>query len=110
MNKAELVDSLVANSAFRSKAEAKRALSQVLEGMRRVLADGHGLQLVGFGSFRVCERRPRKGRNPRTQEIMEIPACKTVVFKPARALRENISVELEERETQAPLTNPSPGL
>jgi DNA-binding protein HU-beta len=45
------------------------------------------LQLVGFGSFRRVSRPEHQGRNPKTGEIITVPASSTVRFKPAVALR-----------------------
>jgi DNA-binding protein HU-beta len=45
------------------------------------------LQLVGFGSFRRVSRPEHQGRNPKTGEIITVPASSTVRFKPAAALR-----------------------
>lgn len=48
------------------------------------------MQLVGFGSFEVKKRAARTGRNPRTNEPVEIPAAKLPVFKPGKALKDAI--------------------
>jgi DNA-binding protein HU-beta len=45
------------------------------------------LQLVGFGSFKRVSRPEHQGRNPKTGEIITVPASSTVRFKPAAALR-----------------------
>jgi DNA-binding protein HU-beta len=45
------------------------------------------LQLVGFGSFRRVSRPEHQGRNPKTGEIITVPASSTVRFKPAAALK-----------------------
>jgi DNA-binding protein HU-beta len=48
------------------------------------------VQLVGFGTFRVKTRKARKGRNPKTGEVIKIPASKTVTFKPGSELKKTI--------------------
>ena len=50
------------------------------------------IELRGFGSFRIRKRRSRQGRNPKTGEEIEIPASKTVKFKPAEKLKEEVNV------------------
>ncbi|HEV2603749.1 MAG TPA: HU family DNA-binding protein, partial [Microvirga sp.] len=42
-------------------------------------------------TFKVSERAARKGRNPRTGEVVKIAAAKTVKFKPAGALRTSLN-------------------
>ena len=49
------------------------------------------MQLVGFGSFEVKSRAARTGRNPRTKEVVEIPASKVPVFKAGKALKDAVS-------------------
>ena len=51
---------------------------------------GEGIKLPRFGSFRVQNRKARKGRNPATGETIEIAERKAVVFKPSRFLRDAI--------------------
>jgi len=55
------------------------------------LAKGTKIKFVDFGSFEVVQRAPRKGHNPRTGEIYDIPACNEPVFKPGKALKELIN-------------------
>ena len=45
---------------------------------------------MGFGSFKVVKRAPRTGRNPRTNEKIEIPACSVVKFLPGKTLKEAV--------------------
>ena len=74
------------------------------EGMCRRVVGGHwgeaalsGLGavpfvlLVGFGSFEVKSRAARTGRNPRTKEVVEIPASKVPVFKAGKALKDAVA-------------------
>ncbi|MEM1973514.1 MAG: HU family DNA-binding protein, partial [Thermoplasmata archaeon] len=46
--------------------------------------------LVGFGTFSVTKRKPRKGRNPKTGEEVKIPATKSLKFTPGKAFKEAI--------------------
>lgn len=55
------------------------------------LEAGGDVALAGFGAFTVKQRAARTGRNPRTGEPLEIPASRTVAFKPAKALRERMN-------------------
>ncbi|MBN2220601.1 MAG: HU family DNA-binding protein, partial [Vallitaleaceae bacterium] len=52
---------------------------------------GGKIQLVGFGTFEVSERAARTGRNPRTNENMEIPASKAPKFKAGKALKDAVN-------------------
>jgi DNA-binding protein HU-beta len=92
MTKAELV-ARIAEKAGVSKKAADRCLKAFIEAVEDALQKGERIALPGFGIFQVRERAARKGRNPRTGEIMTIPARKVVVFKAAKQLRELLNPE-----------------
>lgn len=92
MNKAELIDEVQKSlGADCSKAHAERVVQAVLSGVGKGLREHGSVQLVGFGTFQVKERAARMGRNPRTNEPMEIAASKSVGFKPGAKLKEEIA-------------------
>lgn len=80
MNKSELVDAIAVNSGL-TKADAKKALEGFITATSETLQKGDKIALVGFGSFSVTERSARKGKNPRTGEVIDIAAKKSVKFK-----------------------------
>ena len=91
MNKAELI-AAVAAAAEISKKDAETAVSATLEGWQEMTRElGDKVQLVGFGSFEVKSRAARTGRNPRTKEVVEIPASKVPVFKAGKALKDAVA-------------------
>lgn len=80
MNKAELIESMAAESGL-TKADAKRALDAFIASTNKTLKKGDRVSLVGFGSFSVSKRAARKGRNPQTGKEIKIAAKKVVKFK-----------------------------
>ena len=90
MNKAELI-AAVAEKATLSKKDSEAAVNAALEAITAALQDGDKVQLVGFGSFEVKKRAARTGRNPRTKEVVEIPASQVPVFKAGKALKDAVS-------------------
>ncbi len=95
MNKAELVEVVQKNlGGETSKAEAERAVSAVLDGIKAGLKKkGNAeqvVQLVGFGTFKIVERAARKGINPKTKEIIKIKKSKSVKFSAGKALKDII--------------------
>lgn len=89
MNKAELAQAMAETSGL-SKKDCETALNAFMETVTRTLQAGEKVQLVGFGSFEVKNRAARTGRNPRTREAVEIPAARLPVFKPGKALKEDV--------------------
>lgn len=91
MNKAELVGRIAEKSQL-TKKDAEAALNAFMESVEEALVEGDKVQLVGFGTFEVRERKPRQGRNPRNPEqIIEIPASKAPVFKAGKTLKEKVN-------------------
>ena len=85
MNKAELINAVAAATEF-SKKDEEAAVTATLEAITSALKDGDKVQLVGFGSFEVKKRAARVGRNPKTNDTIEIPASVVPVFKAGKAL------------------------
>ncbi len=68
------------------------ALNAFMKSVEEALVAGDKVQLVGFGTFDVRERKERKGRNPRNPEqVIDIPASKAPVFKAGKALKELVN-------------------
>ena len=89
MNKKELVEE-VAKVMESSKADAEKAVTSVLESLKKGLKKDSAVQLIGFGSFNVKKRKARKGRNPKTGQPIDIPASKTVSFRAGKELKESL--------------------
>ena len=90
MNKAELINAVAAATEF-SKKDAEAAVTATLEAITSALKDGDKVQLVGFGSFEVKKRAERIGRNPKTNDTIEIPASVVPVFKAGKALKDAVA-------------------
>jgi len=90
MNKAELIDA-VAGSANLTKVDAGRAVDALVDVIAGALKGDDEVMLVGFGTFTVRKRAARSGRNPRTGDIISIPASKLPAFKPGKALRDAVN-------------------
>ncbi|MBI5850012.1 MAG: HU family DNA-binding protein [Planctomycetes bacterium] len=89
MNKAELIDEVQrALGADCSKAHAERVVNSVLSSIGKGLREAGQVQLVGFGTFQVKARAARTGRNPRNNEVIQIPASKSIAFKAGAKLKE----------------------
>ncbi len=80
MNKTELINA-IADKANLSKVQAKAALEATINTVSEQLAKGDKVALIGFGTFAVSEKTARKGINPRTKEVIEIPARKSATYK-----------------------------
>ena len=86
MTRADLVTSMAAASGW-TKAAADRSLRALLAAIRASLKRGQSVTLVGFGTFAVARRKPRKGKNPRTGKPMNVVAGRMPRFKPSKELK-----------------------
>lgn len=92
MNKTELITA-VAQEAEMTKKDAEKAVKAVLDVVSQALVKGEKVQLIGFGTFEVRERKARIGHNPSSQEEIKIPASKTPAFRVSKQLKEKVNVK-----------------
>jgi DNA-binding protein HU-beta len=88
MNKGDLINEVA--KVVSTKKEAQEAVDCVFSSITRELKKGDTVTLVGFGSFKVIERKARKGRNPQTGEEIDIKASKAPKFTPGKSLKEAV--------------------
>ena len=80
MRKAELVTA-VAEVAQLTKTETESAVTALFDAMTMALGRGEKIELRGFGSFRVRQRRPRRARNPRLGTSVQVLAKRVPFFR-----------------------------
>jgi DNA-binding protein HU-beta len=86
MNKSELIAKLAKDVKI-TKVQASRAVASFQDAVKGTLKKRDKLTLVGFGTFKVSERKARAGRNPQTGARIRIPARKVAKFVPGKALK-----------------------
>ena len=92
MNKTELVAAVAAQTGL-TKKDTEATISAFTEVIEKELKKKDGkVQLIGFGTFEVKERKARQGRNPQKPgEVVKIPASKAPVFKAGKAFKEAVN-------------------
>ena len=93
MTKAELVEE-VSRVSDLTKKHSELIVETVFRSIIEALQRGEKIELRGFGSFRLRQREPRKGRNPKTGDKVDVPPKKVPYFKPGKELKELINVEV----------------
>ena len=88
MNKADLVNEVA--KVVKTKKEAQAAVDRVLSSITGALRRGEPVTLVGFGTFKVQERKARQGRNPQTGAPLHIAARKVPRFVAGKALKDAV--------------------
>jgi DNA-binding protein HU-beta len=92
MNRAELIE-IAAAKAETTHKQTNTILNALLEAITEAVAGGDKVLLVGFGSFESRDRAARQGRNPKTGEVMVIPAATVPCFSPGKDFREAVNVK-----------------
>ena len=90
MNKTELIDAIAAEAGL-TKADAKKAVEAFFSSVEKALKKGDKVAIVGFGSWSVAKKDAREARNPRTGEVIKVPAKKVVKFKAGTELSESVN-------------------
>jgi DNA-binding protein HU-beta len=88
MNKGDLVNEVA--KVVNTKKEAQAIVDCIFETITNALKNQEAVQLIGFGTFKVAERKARKGRNPQTGEEIDIAASKVPKFVAGKALKETV--------------------
>ncbi|BCS34198.1 DNA-binding protein HU 1 [Luteitalea sp. TBR-22] len=109
MTKADLVEEVSRVSEL-TKKDAELIVETVFLSVIRALHAGDKVELRGFGSFRLRKREPRKGRNPKTGDRVDVPSKQVPYFKPGKELKDliNASTADDLDETVAPAHDPAP--
>ncbi len=88
MNKGDLVSQVA--KVVNTKKEAKGAVDCVFSTITKALKKKDTVTLMGFGTFKVAQRKARKGINPQTGEEIKIKAKKVARFVPGKPLKDAV--------------------
>jgi nucleoid DNA-binding protein len=89
--------SLVEKVAIRTgltQVDTKIVLDCFLEALSDSLVQGNGIEIRGFGRFKIREKKSRTARNPRTNEVIEVKAGIKPIFEPALQLKTRVNQTL----------------
>ena len=89
MTKAELVEEVSVGTGI-SKNHTAIIVDHLLDAVCRALSEGKHIEIRGFGTFKVRERRARRARNPRSGSEVMVPAKLVPVFKPSKELKAHV--------------------
>jgi nucleoid DNA-binding protein len=89
MNKSDLIAKVA--TVIGTQKQAKDAVECILDAITEALSNEDTVQIAGFGSFKVSERKARTGRNPQSGATIDIPARKVPRFIPGKALKDAVS-------------------
>lgn len=89
MNKSSIVDAVHVKLGG-TKVQAEQAVETMIETIVGSLKKGEEVSIAGLGIFAVKDRKARKARNPRTGEMVDVPAMRVPKFRAAKALKDSV--------------------
>ncbi|QSV45832.1 integration host factor subunit beta [Geobacter benzoatilyticus] len=93
MTKSELVEHLAEKNTWLTRKDSEMIVNLVFDSISDALKRGEKVEIRGFGSFTVRERGAREARNPKSGDVVKIPAKKTPFFKTGKELRERVNIK-----------------
>ncbi|MBI3769673.1 MAG: HU family DNA-binding protein [Deltaproteobacteria bacterium] len=90
MTKAELIES-ISSKVDLQKSTAERIVNTIFDDIVAALKNGDKVNISGFGTFQVSDRKARIGRNPKTGEAIQISASRSAKFKPGKMLKDSLN-------------------
>ena len=100
MTKADIIDRIATGTGL-TKIETEAVVNGFITTVMDALEEGDGIEIRGFGSFRVQHRKARKARNPQTNEEMRIGPRYVPVFRPSSDLRKSVDRAMKARRKNA---------
>jgi len=87
MTKSDLIERLAAKAEL-TRPRAEELVDFLLNDVTEALRRGEKVNISGFGTFTVSNRKARTGRNPKSGQPIEIPASRSAKFKAGKTLKE----------------------
>ncbi len=90
MTKSELIAQIASKTNIMTKQQVEFIVNGVFDLLQSALVSGSKVEIRGFGSFRVREKKEKTGRNPRTGAVVHIPAGRVPYFRPSIDIKEQL--------------------
>ena len=90
MNRTELVDAVSTDTGL-TRQQAEAALAAIVYEVTAGVRGGNPVRITGFGTFKLRERKARRGRNPQTGEPVKVKASKGIGFTPGVKLKADLN-------------------
>ena len=91
MTKSVLIDKVAERVEGLTRKQTEIIVETVFEGIKEALSKGDKIEIRGFGNFRLKQRKPRKARNPKTGESVDVPSKRVLHFKVGKALKDALN-------------------
>jgi DNA-binding protein HU-beta len=97
MTKADIVDKVAGGTGL-TKLETEAIIEGFFATVIDALRDGHGIEIRGFGSYKVKKKNPRNARNPKTGEKVFVDEHYVPTFKFSKEFKERVNIGMSEKK------------
>jgi integration host factor beta subunit len=97
MTKSVLIEKVAEKVEGLTRNQTEIVVDTVFDSIKKALVKGEKIEIRGFGNFRLKTRNPRKARNPKTGESVEVAGKRVLYFKVGKALKEALNSDLANR-------------
>ena len=101
MIKSQLVIRIAEQNPHLFARDVEAVVNAILGRVANALAAGDRVELRDFGTFSIRDRDARTGKNPRSGEVVEVPARAHVQFKPGKGMRTRLNLDRADPEQEA---------
>ena len=91
MTKSGLIEAIAARMAQFPAKDVEVVINTIFDTMTKALLAGGRIEIRGFGSFCVRQRRARMGRNPKTGVAIDVPEKRVPFFTVGHELRARVN-------------------
>ena len=91
MSKPKLIERLKNKRPELSKADSEEVIKVFSECIEKALVEGKGLELRGFGTFCLRDRKSIRARNPKSGETIELPKRSIPYFRASKLLKQRVN-------------------
>ena len=100
MTKADIVDKVAAGTGL-TKLETEAIIEGFFKTVIDSLKDGRGIEIRGFGSYKVKKKNARQARNPKTGDHVFVPEHYVPTFKFSKEFKEMVNDGMMQNEHEA---------
>jgi integration host factor beta subunit len=97
MTKSVLIEKVAEKVEGLTRNQTEIVVDTVFDSIKKALVKGEKIEIRGFGNFRLKTRNPRKARNPKTGESVEVAGKRVLYFKVGKALKEALNSDLANK-------------
>ena len=91
MQKSDLLEELTTQNTSFSPSDSKIALDFLIDHLSNLLSEKQRIEIRSFGAFSVRERKPIRGRNPKSGKSIELDSRSLIYFRPSKLIKNRIN-------------------